>query len=90
MNVTIRVVHADTVSALPYAKQDMFAYGLYFNRELNDRQSKILEETTIDRIDLTVGLRGTFYLPDQRYDSGTQLRRAYPGVDALFCGEEEI
>ena len=63
MNVTIRVVHADAVSALPYAKQDMFAYGLYFNRELNDRQSKILEETTIDRIDLTVGLRGLSTYP---------------------------
>jgi hypothetical protein len=25
LNVTIRVVHADAVSALPYAKQDMFA-----------------------------------------------------------------
>jgi hypothetical protein len=57
---------------------------------MNDRQNKILEETTIDLIDLTVGRRGTFYLPDQLYYSGTQLRRAYPGVDALFCGEEEI
>jgi hypothetical protein len=65
LNVTIRVVHADAVGPLPSAKQDMFAYGLYFNQELNDRQSKILEETTVDLIDLTVGLRGTFYSPDQ-------------------------
>jgi FAD/FMN-containing dehydrogenase len=71
------------------AKQGLFAYGLYFNRELNDRQSKILEETTIDRIDLTVGLRGTFYLPDQLYYSGTQLRRAYPGVDAFFAAKKK-
>jgi hypothetical protein len=35
LNVTIRVVHTDTVRALPCAKQDMFAYVLYFNQELS-------------------------------------------------------
>ena len=89
MNVTIRVVHPDAVSALPYAKQDMFADVLYFNQELNDRQSKILEETSVDLIDLTVGLRGTFYLPDQLYHSGIQLRRAYPEVDAFFAAKKK-
>ena len=62
---------------------------MYFNQELNDRQSKILEETTVDLIDLTVGLRGTFYSPDQLYYSGTQLRRAYAEVDAFFAEKKK-
>lgn len=89
LNVTIRVVHTDTVSALPYAKQDMFAYVLYFNQELNERQSKILQQTTVDLIDLTLGLRGTFYLPYQLYYSPAQLRRAYPEIDAFFAAKKK-
>lgn len=89
LNVTIRVVHTDTVSALPYAKQDMFAYVLYFNQKLNERQSKILQQTTVDLIDLTLGLRGTFYLPYQLYYSAAQLRRAYPEIDAFFVAKKK-
>jgi FAD/FMN-containing dehydrogenase len=89
LNVTIRVVHTDTVSALPYAKQDMFAYVLYFNQELNERQSKILQQTTLGLIDLTLGLRGTFYLPYQLYYSGIQLRRAYPEINAFFAAKKK-
>ncbi len=89
LNVTIRVVHADTVSALPYAKQDMFAYVLYFNQELNQQQSQILQQTTIDLVNLAVELQGTFYLPYQLYYSSQQLRRAYPEIDAFFAAKKK-
>lgn len=89
LNVTIRVVHTDTVSALPYAKQNMFAYVLYFNQELNERQGQILQQTTIDLVDLAVGLQGTFYLPYQLYYSPEQLRRAYPEIDSFFAAKKE-
>jgi|HubBroStandDraft_2_1064218.scaffolds.fasta_scaffold23950_3 FAD/FMN-containing dehydrogenase len=89
LNVTIRVVHKDTVSALPYAKEDMFAYVLYFNQELNQRQSQILQQTTVQLIDLSVGLQGTFYLPYQLYYSPQQLRRAYPEVDTFFAAKKK-
>lgn len=89
LNVTIRVVHADTVSALPYAKQDMFAYVLYFNQKLNEQQTKILQQTTIDLVDLALGLHGTFYLPYQLYYSDDQLRQAYPEIDAFFAAKKK-
>jgi len=63
LNVTIRSVQKDTVTALPYAKQDMFAFVLYFNQKLNEKQSLVLRKTTIDLVDLAVSLNGTFYLP---------------------------
>jgi FAD/FMN-containing dehydrogenase len=88
LNVTIRVVHADTITALPYAKQDMFAYVLYFNQELNQRQSQVLRQTTIDLINLAIALRGTFYLPYQLAYSPHQLREAYPEIDAFFVAKK--
>jgi len=89
LNVTIRVVHKDTVTALPYAKRDMFAFVLYFNQELNERASLVLRQTTLDLIDLAIRTGGTFYLPYQLYYSGEQLRAAYPEIDQFFAAKKK-
>jgi FAD/FMN-containing dehydrogenase len=85
LNVTIRVVHRDTITALPYAKQDVFAFVLYFNQKLNETASIRMRKTTSDLIDLALRLNGTFYLPYQLYYSTEQLHRAYPEIDSFFA-----
>lgn len=67
INVTIRIVHKDDITTLNYAKQDMFAYVLYFNQKFNERDGEILQKTTTDLIDLALGLDGTYYLPYQLF-----------------------
>jgi len=84
LNVTIRIVHKDTITALPYATQEMFAYVLYFNQWFNEKESRALQKTTVDLIDLALRLKGTYYLPYQLFYSPAQLRQAYPGVDDFF------
>jgi FAD/FMN-containing dehydrogenase len=88
LNITIRVVHQDNITALPYARQDMFAFVLYFNQKLNEKESRSLQNTTMDLVDLALGLEGTYYLPYQLYYSPQQLRRAYPGIEAFFKAKE--
>lgn len=88
INVTIRIVHKDNVTTLAYAKEDMFAYVLYFNQRFNDRESKILQKTTVDLIDLALGLDGTYYLPYQLFYSPEQLHKAYPSVDRFFAAKK--
>ncbi len=39
INVTIRIVHKDQVTAIPYAREDMFAV-LYFNQKFNERRAR--------------------------------------------------
>jgi FAD/FMN-containing dehydrogenase len=85
INVTIRIVHKDNVTALPYAREDMFAYVLYFNQRFNDDESRTLQKTTTDLIDLALGLDGTYYLPYQLFYSPQQLRNAYPDIDSFFA-----
>jgi FAD/FMN-containing dehydrogenase len=85
LNITIRIVHADTTTALPYAKGDRFAFVLYFNQKLNEEESRILQKTTTDLIDVATNLGGTFYLPYQLYYSQEQLHRAYPEVDFFLA-----
>jgi FAD/FMN-containing dehydrogenase len=63
----------------------MFAYVLYFNQKLNEREGRILQKTTTDLIDLALGLDGTYYLPYQLFYSKEQLRKAYPRADEFFA-----
>lgn len=89
INVTIRIVHKDDITTLNYAKQDMFAYVLYFNQRFNEREGQILQKTTTDLIDLALGLDGTYYLPYQLFYSKEQLRRAYPRVDQFISAKKK-
>ncbi len=84
LNITIRIVHKDTVTALPYAKDDRFAFVLYFNQKLTTEDSSALQKTTTDLIDIATSLGGTYYLPYQLYYTSEQLHKAYPEVDAFF------
>ncbi|MGC2694540.1 MAG: FAD-binding oxidoreductase [Candidatus Angelobacter sp.] len=89
LNVTLRIVPKDNVTALPYAKQDMFAFVLYFNQKLNEKDAAILQKTTTDLIDLTIGLKGTYYLPYQLYYSREQLYAAYPEIGSFFAAKKK-
>ena len=88
INVTIRIVHKDDITTLNYAKQNMFAYVLYFNQKFNEREGQILQKTTTDLIDLALGLDGTYYLPYQLFYSKEQLRKAYPRIDEFFAAKK--
>jgi FAD/FMN-containing dehydrogenase len=89
LNVTIRIVHKDTITSLPYAKDDRFAFVLYFNQGFNQEDGKILQKTTTDLIDVATNLGGTFYLPYQLFYSPAQLRAAYPEVDSFFAAKKK-
>jgi FAD/FMN-containing dehydrogenase len=89
LNVTLRIVHKDTVTALPYAKEDMFAFVLYFNQKFNEKDATVLQKTTVDLIDLALKLKGTYYLPYQLYYSREQLRAAYPEIDSFFAAKRK-
>ncbi|MEZ4104074.1 MAG: FAD-binding oxidoreductase [Candidatus Paceibacterota bacterium] len=85
LNVTLRIVTKDDLSALPYAKDDRIAYVLYFNQKLTEEDSQKMEKATVKLIDLATSLGGTYYLPYQLYYSPKQLRAAYPEIDDFFA-----
>ena len=89
LNVTIRTVHKDTVTALPYAKEDMFAFVLYFNIGFNEKDNEVLKKTTTDLIDAAENAGGTYYLPYQLFYSKAQLQKAYPEIDQFFVAKKK-
>ncbi|HTS11592.1 MAG TPA: FAD-binding oxidoreductase [Candidatus Limnocylindrales bacterium] len=90
LNVTIRTVHKDEITALPYARDDMFGFVLYFNVKFNQRDNNILEKTTSDLIDAAEQAGGTYYLPYQLFYSPEQLRKSYPGIDDFFAAKRKF
>jgi len=89
LNVTIRTVHKDTVTALPYAKQDMLGLVLYFNVKFNEKDNETIRKTTSDLIDVAQSVGGTYYLPYQLFYSREQLQRSYPEIDDFFAGKKK-
>src|SRR5262249_34671847 len=81
----IRTVHKDMVTALPYAKQDMFGFVLYFNVRFNDSENEILKKTTADLIDAAAQSGGTYYLPYQLFYTREQLLTDYPEANDFFA-----
>ena len=73
LNVTIRTVRKDAITALPYAKEDMFGFVVYFSVGFNDKDNEILRKTTSDLIDVAERSGGTYYLPYQLFYSKEQL-----------------
>ncbi len=89
LNVTIRTVHQDNITALPYAKQNMFGFVLYFNVKFNEKDNEILQQTTTDLIDVALQAGGTYYLPYQLFYSRSQLQKSYPEIDDFFAAKKK-
>ena len=82
LNTTIRMVEADTWSALPYAPKDSVAFVLYYRIERNAAADTELATFHHDFAELTVALGGRFYLPYRHHYSQEQLLAAYPEFPA--------
>ncbi len=86
LSITLRFVPSTNESFLRYARDhnDSFAVVLYFNQKLNDINRKQVKMWTQRMIELVLRLRGTYYLPYQRYATRKQLIRAYPQIEGFF------
>jgi len=87
VNVTLRLVSRDAITALPYAPRDMVALVLYVCEQRESAAQGRLQEATLRLIELSTAGGGTFYLP-YRLDYGMpQLRAAYPRIDDFFAAK---
>ncbi|HEX5690314.1 MAG TPA: FAD-binding protein, partial [Roseiflexaceae bacterium] len=66
LNASVRVVHRED-NLLNYAPNDAFAVVLYLNQATTPEANQRMATTTQQIIDLTIGVKGTFFLPYQLY-----------------------
>jgi FAD/FMN-containing dehydrogenase len=83
VNVSVRHSPADGLSLLPWAKEDVFSFVLYYKQRTHKRAQSAVDRWTRSLIDLSLAHEGRYYLPYQPNASVAQFRRAYPEASAL-------
>ncbi|HEY4309585.1 MAG TPA: FAD-binding oxidoreductase [Pirellulales bacterium] len=84
LNVTVRTIRCDPDSFLRYADQDMFSLVMLFNHARTATADEQVQGMTREMIDAVLASGGRFYLPYRLHATATQLRAAYPQVEAFF------
>lgn len=83
LNVSIRHSSQDKISMLPWAKEDVFSFVLYYKQRT---YSNAMEKTgmwTREMIELALINEGRYYLPYQLHATKKQFDRAYPEAAQL-------
>jgi FAD/FMN-containing dehydrogenase len=78
LNITVRDVRKDTTTALPYAKEDVFAVVMFFSQKRSSEAEEVMRDVTRELINAALDLGGTYYLPYRLHATQEQFERAYP------------
>jgi FAD/FMN-containing dehydrogenase/glycerophosphoryl diester phosphodiesterase len=84
LNVTIRDVKKDSLSSLPYAKQDVYGLVCLFSQRQTPEDEEKMKQFTCAVIDDALAVNGTFYLPYRLHYTPKQLLSAYPEMTSWF------
>ena len=78
LNVTLRNVYADSDTFLPYAREEVFGFVLFFNQAVTPTAEANMVALTQKLIAEAEHLGGTYYMPYRLHATPAQLRKAYP------------
>lgn len=85
LNVTLRDVKRDTVTLLPYAREDVMGVVMFFSQRPTSEDDARMREVTRALIDAALKRGGTYYLPYRLHATPQQFRRAYPQCGDFFA-----
>lgn len=83
LNVSVRHSAADPVALLPWAKEEVFAFVVYYKQRTFENTQRQVAEWTREMIDTALGFGGRYYLPYQLHASKQQFAQAYPEAAEL-------
>lgn len=81
INVSIRHANADPGSFLAWAREESFAFVVYYQQGKSQEDREAVRKWTREIIDLVTSLDGTYYLPYQPHATQEQFEKAYPKFD---------
>jgi FAD/FMN-containing dehydrogenase/uncharacterized membrane protein YhaH (DUF805 family) len=90
INVSIRHAKADSGSLLAWAKEEVFAFVVYYKQNTDDAERGRVGVWTRELIDAALSVKGSFYLPYQPHATITQLHKAYPRAKELFALKQQL
>lgn len=92
LNITVRVVRQDALTALPYAAAPggVFAFVFYYRLRRTLAADAVLARYHDMLASLALRLKGTFYLPYRLHYSVAQLLQAYPSWPAFVAAKQAM
>jgi len=84
INVSIRHAKADSGSLLAWAREEVFAFVVWYKQGTTDADKNKVAVWTKELIDAVISLGGAYYLPYQAHASLEQFHQAFPYAQKLF------
>ncbi len=90
LNVSIRHALPDTGSYMAWAREEVFAFVVYYHQKTTKEAQEEVGKWTREMIDAILSEGGTYYLPYQAHATTEQFKKAYPNADNFFDVKRKI
>ncbi|MEO8670642.1 MAG: FAD-binding protein [Tahibacter sp.] len=84
LNISVRHALPDAGSMLAWAREESFAFVLYYKQRTRANAKERVAVWTRELIDAALAMNGSYYLPYQIHATSEQFHRAYPRARELF------
>ena len=85
INISVRHAYADPGTYLAWAREEVFAFVLYYKQRVRENAKTRVGVWTRELIDAALSAGGTYYLPYQPHATPEQFHAAYPRAKELFA-----
>lgn len=90
LNISIRHALADPGSSLRWAREEVFAFVMYYKQGVATHDRGRVAVWTRELIDAVIATGGTYYLPYQPHATAEQFHAAYPDARDLFALKDRL
>ncbi|UXI68821.1 FAD-binding protein [Tahibacter amnicola] len=90
LNISIRHALPDPGSLMAWAREECFAFVLYYKQRTRPNACQRVAVWTRELIDAALDTGGTYYLPYQPHATPEQFARAYPRHPEMFALKAKI
>jgi len=84
LNVSIRHSKADPGTYLSWAREEVFAFVVYYKQRTDEASKNAVAVWTRELADAVIAVEGAYYLPYQIHPTSEQFHQAYPNAIKLF------
>jgi len=84
INVSLRHAYPDKESYLSWAREEVFAFVIYYKQGTDAESKKIVKKWTVEMTDAILSENGSWYLPYQPHASIKQFRQGFPNSNKYF------
>jgi FAD/FMN-containing dehydrogenase len=90
INVSIRHAHSDPGALLAWAREEVFAFVLYYKQNTDAESRNQVATWTRELIDAVLNVGGSYYLPYQPHATQEQFLKAYPRAAEFFAMKAKL